>query len=106
VSDSPGRLQPGLQSACDYMIGLMGEDGFTQAEAWLREGPPPPRALAEALLAQTPADLRPWTSDGRAEAIAACHRARAANAQRDERWRQARVLDYLRTTRGLQAASG
>lgn len=106
VSHSPGRLQPGLQSACDYMIGLMCDDGFVQAEAWLHDGPPPPPALAETLLAQTPADLRPLTANGRAEALAACQRARAAQAQRDERWRQARVLDYLRTTRGLPAITG
>jgi hypothetical protein len=42
ISHSPGRLAPGLQSACDYMIGLMCRDAFQQSEAWLRDGPPPP----------------------------------------------------------------
>ncbi|MGZ5076198.1 MAG: hypothetical protein ACXV9R_06200, partial [Methylobacter sp.] len=69
VSVSPGRLQPGLQSACDYMIALMCRDGFVQAEAWLREGPPPPPDVAHAILARTPADLQPWTEQHRDEAI-------------------------------------
>jgi hypothetical protein len=99
VTASPGRLQPGLQSACDYMIGLMCRDGFAQAEAWLRDGPPPPPALAHTLLTQTPADLRPWTQNGRDEAIAACQRARAAGCHLRADWRQARVLDYLRSMR-------
>jgi len=94
ITLSPGKLKPGLQSACDYMIGLMCRDGFAQAEAWLRDGPAPPPALR---LAGTPADLQPWTTDGRAEAVAACQRARAARAHLDDRWRQARVLDYLRS---------
>ncbi len=100
VSASPGRLLPGLQSACDYMIGLMCEDGFAESEAWLREGPAPPEEVAEAVCAATPADLRPWTADGRAEAVAACQRARAAGCAADDGWRQARVLDYLRMARG------
>jgi hypothetical protein len=94
ITLSPGKLKPGLQSACDYMIGLMCSDGFAQAEAWLQDGPAPPPDLR---LAGTPADLQPWTTDGRAESVAACQRARAANAHRDGGWRQARVLDYLRT---------
>jgi hypothetical protein len=100
VSVSPGKLQPGLQSACDYMIGLMCRDGFAQAEAWLRDGPPPPPDIAQALLAQTPADLRPWTIQSREEAMAACQRARAAGCHLQADWRQARVLDYLRSLRG------
>ena len=93
VSVSPGRLEPGLQSACDYMIELMRRDGFRQAEAWLRDGPPPPPELQ---LAQLPADLLPWTPAPRDEAVHACQRARAAGAASDPHWRQARVSDYLR----------
>lgn len=100
VSSSPGRLKPGLQSACDYMIALMCRDGFEQAEVWLREGPAPPPELARALLGQTPADLKPWTHQGRAEAVEACRRARAGRCQFDSQWRQARVLDYMRSLRG------
>ncbi|MGZ5051973.1 MAG: hypothetical protein ACXWF8_04670 [Methylobacter sp.] len=100
VSVSPGRLKPGLQSACDYMIAMMCRDGFVQAEAWLREGPTPPHDVAQAILARTPTDLQPWTDQHRDEAILACLRARAACCHTDDGWRQARVLDYLRSLRG------
>lgn len=93
VSVSPGRLLPGLQSACDYMIELMRRDGFRQAEAWLRDGPPPPPDLR---LPNLPADLQPWTPNPRQEAVLACQRARAAGAATDMNWRVARVSDYLR----------
>lgn len=105
VSVSPGRLRPGLQSACDYMIALMCRDGFEQAEAWLRDGPPPPVELAVELLNQTPDDLRPWTERGRDEAIAACRRARLGACAADDRWRQARVLDYLRSAQSPSVAN-
>lgn len=100
VSVSPGRLAPGLQSACDYMIELMRRDGFEQAEAWLRDGPPPPPDLR---LPRLPADLLPWTADARDEAVRACQRARAAGAADDADWRHARVSDYLRLLRGPAA---
>lgn len=103
VSVSPGRLLPGLQSACDYMIELMRRDGFRQAEAWLRDGPAPPPDLQ---LPHLPADLRPWTADARAEAVLACQRARAAGAALDANWRVARVSDYLRLLRPPPAATG
>jgi hypothetical protein len=101
ISVSPGRLAPGLQSACDYMIELMRRDGFRQAEAWLRDGPPPPQELR---LARLPADLQPWTADPRREAVLACQRARAAGAALDPHWRHARVSDYLRLLRDPAAA--
>lgn len=103
VSASPGRLQPGLQSACDYMIDLMCRDGFAQAEAWLREGPTPPPDVARTVLARTPDDLQPWTAQRRDEAIIACQRARAAHCHANAQWRQARVLDYLRSLSGRAA---
>lgn len=93
VSVSPGKLVPGLQSACDYMIELMRCDGFHQAEAWLRDGPPPPPDLR---LPHLPPDLRPWTTDARLESMQACRRARDAGAAHDRNWRVARVSDYLR----------
>lgn len=96
VSVSPGKLVPGLQSACDYMIELMRRDGFHQAEAWLRDGPRPPSDLQ---LPRWPADLQPWTTDPRSEAVQACQRARAAGAALDPNWRLARVSDYLRLLR-------
>lgn len=105
VSVSPGRLQSGLQSACDYMIALMCLDSFEQAEAWLRDGPALPDEEAAKLLADTPADLRPWTAQGRDEAIIACRRARIAHCAADGQWRQARVLDYLRSLRAPSVAS-
>ncbi|OAI03742.1 hypothetical protein [Methylomonas methanica] len=105
VSVSPGRLRSGLQSACDYMIALMCRDNFQQAEAWLRDGPALPDEEAAVLLANSPADLRPWTAKGRDEAILACQRARIADCAADDRWRQARVLDYLRSLRGPAVAS-
>ncbi len=101
VSASPGRLLPGLQSACDYMIGLMCRDGFQQAEDWLRDGPAPPADVADSLLATLPDDLRART-DGREEAAAACRQARAERRQTDRAWRDDRVRDYLR----LMAARG
>jgi hypothetical protein len=105
VTASPGRLVPGLQSACDYMIGWMCRDGFTQAEAWLRDGPAPPPDVAAAVWAATPADLLPWTGQAREEAVAACRRARVAGCHLDASWRQARVLDYLRSVRLTGAAA-
>lgn len=102
VSVSPGRLLPGLQSACDYMIELMRRDGFEQAEAWLRDGPPPPPGLQ---LPRLPADLQPWTADPRQEAVLACQRARAAGAATDMNWRVARVSDYLRLLRAPTAVA-
>lgn len=105
VSVSPGRLLPGLQSACDYMIELMRRDDFHQAEAWLRDGPPPPPGLQ---LPRLPADLQPWTTDPRQEAVLACQRARAGGAALDPHWRIARVNDYLRLLgrSGAQKAGG
>jgi len=99
LSVSPDGLLPGLQSACDYMIALACRDNFAQAEAWLSDGPPPPVEVIQAALAAAPADLHPWTADPRREAVTACRRARAAGCQSDVQWRNARVLDYLRTRR-------
>lgn len=96
ISHAPGRLHPGLQSACDYMIGLMCRDEFREAEAWLAEGPLPPPEATAVVASRIPPDLRPWTTDPRAEAIEACRRARVAGVSTDTRWRDARVLDYLR----------
>ncbi len=96
ISYSAGRLRPGLQSACDYMIALMCWDKFHDAEAWLRDGPSPPPDIIDAVLATTPADLRCWTQHGREESITACQRARAASCHTNTHWRDARVMDYLR----------
>ncbi len=96
VTSSPGRLLPGLQSACDYMIALMTRDAFAQAEAWVSDGPSPPPDVAAAVLAHVPIDLHPLTGDGRAEAVAACRRARACGCHRDPGWRDVRVMEYLR----------
>lgn len=105
VSASPERLTPGLQSACDYMIALMCRDGFAQAEAWLREGPTPPSDVAHSVLTATPADLQPWTDQHRDEAVIACLRARTADCHSNAQWRQARVLDYLRSLHGRRATA-
>lgn len=96
ISFSPGRLQPGLQSPCDYMIGLMTRDGFLQAEDWLRDGPAVPEEVERMVLEAVPPDLRPRTGNGRAEAVAACRSAREAGAHRNPAWRNERVLEYLR----------
>lgn len=96
VTESRGRLQPWLQSACDYMIALMCRDGFRQAEDWLLHGPAPPSDVADALFARVPADLRPRTSDRRAESVAACRWARDTGCDRDPGWRDVRVMEYLR----------
>jgi hypothetical protein len=96
VSHSPGRLDPALQSACDYMISLMRHGQFHDAEVWLWEGSPPPPEVRDALLATVPPDLHPWTGDARAESVLACRRARAAASHASESWRDARVMDFLR----------
>jgi hypothetical protein len=105
ITASPGRLLPGLQSACDYMIDFMCHDRFQQAEAWLADGPAPPDDM---VLAGAPADLLPWTGDPRAEAVEACRRARTAGCHANRDWRTARVMDYLRSvgqgSAGLAAA--
>lgn len=88
--------RPRLQSACDYMIDLMRRDGFRQAEAWLQTAPPPPAEWVTALWERAPEDLLPATSDGQAEALAACRQARLAHRQEDIPWRNARVRDFLR----------
>ena len=85
-----------LQSACDYMIDLMRQDGFRQAENWLRYGPAPNKEIVTAMVERAPFDLRPLTSDGRAESIIACRRTRRAGLHRDVHWRNARVADFLR----------
>ncbi|WP_246148744.1 hypothetical protein [Skermanella pratensis] len=59
ISASPGRLKPGMQSACDYMIALMCRDGFRQAEDWLRDGPSPSPEIAAAVLASVPPTCAP-----------------------------------------------
>jgi hypothetical protein len=96
ISYSPKRLQPSLQSACDYMIALACRDEFQEAEEWLREGPTPPSEIANIILATTPTDLTAWTTHGKTESISACQRARAAHCQVNDHWRNARVMDYLR----------
>lgn len=96
LSHAPGRLVPGFQSACDYMIALMCRDDFRQAEEWLASAPSAPDGRFDELTARLPADLRSWTEDPRREAVEACRRARAGGCATDARWRDARVLDYLR----------
>lgn len=96
VTVSPGRLAPALQSASDYMIALMCRDGFRQAEAWLCDRPAPTPEIAAVILDTLPEDLHPKSADGRAEAIQACRRARAAAHTEDGPWRKDRVMDYLR----------
>jgi len=77
----------------------MCRDAFQQSEEWLRDSTPPPLDVAENLLASFPADLYAWTNNGREESITACLRARAANCHNDSQWRNARVMDYLRSIR-------
>lgn len=105
ITDSPGRLLPGLQSACNYMIELMCRDAFQQAEDWVATAPAPPADAAAVLLASVPADLHPATGDGRAEAVAACRRARACGCHRDTGWWQVRMRDYLRIAARLPKAA-
>lgn len=96
ISYSPGKLSPGFQSACDYMIEWMCRDEFKEAETWLCEGTPLPDSLYQYMLPSIPADLSPWTNNPKMEAILACQRARTAQCGKDIRWRNARTLDYLR----------
>lgn len=104
ISASPGRLRPGLQSPCDYMIALMGRDGFRQAEDWIADAPAPPAEVAAAVLATVPPDLRALSGDGRAESLAVCRRARACGCHQDVGWRDVRVLEYLRIVARVVAA--
>lgn len=97
ISAGPGRLDPGLQSACDYMIALMMRDSFLDAGKWLRDGPPPPPDVAQAVLTMLPEDLRPADAIApRKQALAACRAARKAGGHRNMNWRNARVMDFLR----------
>jgi hypothetical protein len=97
ISASPGRLKPGLQSACDYMIALMMRGAFLDAETWLRNGPPPPPEIAAAVTATIPPDLRPaGRIDPRKQALSACRAARKSGGHRQQAWRDARVTDFLR----------
>jgi hypothetical protein len=110
ISASPGRLQPGLQSACNYMIELMCRDEFRQAEDWLRDGPAPPPEIAAAILAGVPDDLRLRDGDGDGdggwrEAVVACREARDAGFQTDVGWRNGRIMDYLRMMKFRQNSS-
>jgi hypothetical protein len=97
ISASPDRLEPGLQSACDYMIALMMRGAFLDAETWLRNGPPPPPEITAAVMATIPADLRPaGMIDPRKQALAACRAARKSGGHRNQAWRDARVTDFRR----------
>lgn len=96
VSASPCRVDPGLQPASDQMIAMMCRRGFHDAEAWVREAPPPPDDVARAILDRCPPDLRPLTDDPRAEALAACRAAATAGHPEAGPWRDQRVADYLR----------
>lgn len=97
ITVAPGKLLPGLQSACDYMIELMCRDEFRQAEAWLLAAPEPPEDAREFICRTLPADLRAQTIDGRGEALAACRAARTAGRGNDAEWRTAKIRDYLRS---------
>jgi len=87
------------------MIELLCRDEFREAEDWLRDGPAPPPEIAAAVLAGVPEDLRPRAADGageawRQEAVAACRQARAARFHTNQRWRNQRIMDYLRMMGG------
>jgi hypothetical protein len=97
ITVAPGKLLPGLQSACDYMIELMCRDEFRQAEAWLLAAPEPSEDAREFITRTLPPDLAAKTIDGRGEALAACRAARAAGRGHDAEWRGARIRDYLRS---------
>lgn len=84
-----------LQSATDYVIGLMMRDRFQMAEDWLRQAPPPPEKEARAFLDNLPAAFRlPDGTDLREAAIAACRTARQEQRYKDVAWRDARVMDF------------
>jgi hypothetical protein len=95
ISLVPGAA-PRLQSATDYMIDLLRQDAFAQSEAWLARGPVPPLEIVAELRAYGRDVLGPGLAEpGPAAALAACREARAAGAQRDGAWRDARVQEYL-----------
>ncbi len=65
-----------LHSSADYMMLLFSANGFALAEQWLREGPPAPIAVVEALRAHAPEDLLQG-GFGASAALEACQALRA-----------------------------
>ncbi|SME92051.1 hypothetical protein SAMN06265365_101462 [Tistlia consotensis] len=105
VSVVPGG-EARLQSASDYMIDLFRRDGFALSEAWLAGGPVPPPEIVAELEARGRQVLGSGpVATGAAAAVAACRQARAAEVHRDEGWRDARVMDYLRLHASGQPAA-
>ena len=93
---SPGRLNPSLQPASDYMIALMMRDCFVQSEEWVLGGPAPPDDVAAMLAPRIPIGLRPKGADSRGEAVAACQLARANGFHNRKDWRDDVVRHYIR----------
>lgn len=93
---SPGKLNPSLQPASDYMIALMMRDRFIQSEEWVLAGPAPPDDVRTALAARLADALRPQSEDPRREAAAACQAARAKGFYNRKDWRDGIIRHYIR----------
>lgn len=98
----PGQ-RPQLQSATDYMIGLMMRDNFSMAEAWVRDMPPPSPETIAACQQTMPEPFKlSMDVDRRAAAIAACQLARRQGAGGSTQWRNETIMKYLAVSRSIQ----
>lgn len=83
--DRKGGIQ--IQAKTSYMMRLFGADGFHLAEQWLREGPPAPFTVTQAVRdACSPDLLAANPRVGADEAIRACERLRLAGTVVDDAW--------------------
>ncbi len=83
--DRKGGIQ--IQAKTSYMMRLFGADGFHLAEQWLREGPPAPFTVTQAVRdACSPDLLAANPIVGADEAIRACERLRLAGTVVDDAW--------------------
>jgi hypothetical protein len=83
--DEDGRIQ--MQAKTEYMVRLFGADGFRRAEAWLRNGPPAPLSVVQALRVVCPPSLLAANPKAGADmAIRACERLRTGGVAVDGAW--------------------
>lgn len=89
-----------LQSRTGYMMRLFASDGFHRAERWLREGPPAPAHVVDALRGACPADILSQSPmSGVDAAVRACRTLRESRLIPDEAWLERMGAIYDRVPR-------